>query len=111
MDKSVDEKYIKIIESIASVAAFQVEGVASLSNEAGEASNVVGYIKKGKNSVSAYFVGGKIVVDINLNAYDNCRVPALAYRVQQKVKEEIEKSTTYKVKQININVVGIVFAE
>lgn len=110
--EKIDIKYINIIESIASVAIFQVEGVASLTNEAGmSSSQILGYIKKGKNSITAYFSESEVVIDLFINAYNNYSIPILAFNIQEKVKEEVEKSTNYKVKQINVNVVGIVFAE
>lgn len=104
-----DYEYLKIIESVASIAAYQVEGVASLSNEAGAVFQRNAYVKKGKNSVTAYFKNNQVVLDIYLNAYHNYKVPNLALAVQQRVKDEVEKATSYKVKDINIHIVGIVF--
>jgi uncharacterized alkaline shock family protein YloU len=80
-----DVKYVKIIESIASVAAYQVEGVASLTNEAGAIFNINAYAKKGNNSVQAIIKDGKVIIDIYLNAYSNTKIPELSLKIQQKV--------------------------
>lgn len=110
MNKIIDENsYIKIVEAIACTAAYQIPGVASLSNEASSATEHSAYAKKGTNSVTAYFRNNALVIDIYLNAYHSYKVPELSLAIQQKVIEEVEKATAFKVKSVNIHVVGIVF--
>ena len=104
-----DSNYIKIIESVSATAAYQVDGVASLSNEAGTVIERSAYSSKGTNSVTAYFKNDKVVIDVYLNAYHTVSVPKLAVAIQQKVTEEVEKATTFKVGKVNIHVVGVVF--
>lgn len=101
-----DNRYESIIASIASVAAYQVQGIASLSNESGKSK----LFKGASKGVMVTTLGaGQVTIDINVNAYYGFKVPDLAYDLQNKIKEEVEKATNYKVKSINVSVVGVVF--
>lgn len=101
-----DSRYERIIASIASVAAYQVEGVASLSTNSGRSKLLKG---AGKDVLVTTLNDNRVIIDININAYYGYKVPDLAYDLQNKIKEEVEKATNYTVKSVNVSVVGVVF--
>ena len=43
-----------------------------------------------------------------VNIYYGYVIPVVVCKLQEKIKQEIEKSTFYKVSSVNVNVVGIV---
>jgi len=101
-----DNRYENIIASIASVAAYQVQGVASLSSESGHGKS----FKGGSKGVMVTTLGKEsVTIDITINAYYGYKVPDLAFDLQNKIREEVEKATIYKVKSVNVSVVGVVF--
>ena len=103
-----DNRYERIITSIAGVAAMKVSGVASLSSVSGMAGKKSQ--KRQPKSVLVTIVGKDIVsIDIYVNAFSGVSVPDLAYDIQQCVCSEVESATKFKVKAVNINVAGIIF--
>lgn len=111
MPLQVDDKYLKIIESIASVAVYQVEGVASLTQQSGEAFSLGDYSKKAMRSVNAYSVNNKVIIDVSMNIYSGYVIPELACAVQQKIIDEVHKTITCDIKAVNVNIVGIIFKQ
>ena len=102
-------RYEEIIASIAGVAAFKVEGVASLSAQPGARHKSK---KRAPKSVQVRFLTDeRVEIDIYVNAFSGVSVPDIAYDIQKIVTEEVENATKYKVKSVNINVTGIVFNE
>ena len=102
-----DTRYEDIIASIAGVAAFKVEGVASLSGVAGMRGKIQ---RREKKSVQVFSLSEDSVrIDVYVNAFSGVSVPDLAYDIQESVCKEVEKATKFKVKSINVNVAGIVF--
>lgn len=102
-----DSRYEDIIASIAGVAAFKVEGVASLSSVAGMQGKSQ---KRTPKSVQVFLVGENLVtIDVYINAFYGVNVPDLAYDIQQSVCREVENATSYKIKAVNVNVAGVVF--
>ena len=102
-----DTRYEDIIASIAGVAAFKVEGVASLSGVAGNRGKKQ---KREKKSVQVFILGEDSVrIDVYVNAFSGVSVPDLAYDIQESVCKEVESATKFKVKSVNVNVAGIVF--
>ncbi len=102
-----DNRYEDIIASIAAVAAFKVNGVASLSGVAGMEGKA--QKKQPKSVIVTMLPGDKVVIDVYVNAFSGVTVPDLAYDLQERIAAEVEKSTKYKVKAVNVNVAGVVF--
>lgn len=102
-----DSRYEDIIASIAGVAAFKVEGVASLSSVAGMRGKVQRrqpksvFVSIGKNDT--------VKIDVYVNAFSGVNVPDLAYDIQESVAKEVESATKFTVSAVNVNVAGIVF--
>lgn len=109
MENFNQDTYINIIKSIASVAASQVDGVASISHEAGSILNRLNF--KNKNSAIEVEIIGElqVIISLSINAYYGYRVPQITCELQDLIKNEVEKTTFYKVKSVNVHVVGIVF--
>ncbi len=102
-----DNRYQDIIASIAAVAAFKVNGVASLSGVAGMKGKV--QRKQPKSVIVNISEDDTVVIDVYVNAFSGVTIPDLAYDLQKKIAEEVENATKYKVKAVNVNVAGVVF--
>ena len=102
-----DTRYENIIASIASVAAFKVNGVASLSSVAGMRGK--SQRRQPKSVTVTLSEGDSAVIDLYVNAFSGVSVPDLAYDLQQTIVKEVENATKFVVKAVNINVAGIVF--
>ena len=104
------ETYVNIITSVAGSAASQVEGIASVSYEAGLAKNK----KLGKNRNNAITVelydDMTAIIDVSVNVYYGHVIPRVIAGLQEKIKTEVEKATSYKVKAINVTVAGVVYS-
>ena len=102
-----DKRYEDIIASIASVAAFKVSGVASLSSVAGMRGK--SQRRQPKSVLVSIGEDGSVTIDVFVNAFSGVSVPDLAYDIQQTICHEVESATKYRVKAVNINIAGIVF--
>lgn len=103
------DTYLNIITSIAIVASGKVPGVASISNESGSIKDNFTARSSSKGVEVELIENNQVIVTISINAIFGYSVPDLCCELQQCVKEEIEKTTFYKVKNINVNIVGVVF--
>ncbi len=109
-DEQAVETYVSIITSVATTAAMQVKGVASVSYDAGEVSKPTK--KKRESAVAVELYSDKTaLIDITVNVYYGFIIPEVVARMQEKIKTEVEKATFYKVKAINVVVAGVVYAE
>ena len=105
------ETYVSIITSVATGAAMQVKGVASVSYDAGEGSKP-GKKKKKNSAVAVELYSDKTaVIDISVNVNYGFVIPEVVAQMQEKIKTEVEKATFYKVRAINVVVAGVVYAE
>ena len=100
----------EVVSIIASNAAMEVEGIASLGGGiAGNISQVLGR----KNP----FRGIKVEVtenrDVNLDLHIiveyGARIPDVAWRIQERIKQNVETMTGLHVQEINIHVQGVSF--
>ena len=102
-----DTRYEDIIASIAGVAAFKVNGVASLSSVAGMRGK--SRRRQPKSITVTLTESNEATIDVYVNAFSGVSVPDLAYDIQQTVVKEVENATKFVVKAVNVNVAGIVF--
>ncbi len=104
------ETYVNIITSVAGSAASQVDGIASVSYEAG----LTRTKKRGKNRNNAITVelydDMTAIIDISVNVYYGHVIPRVMAGLQEKIKTEVERATSYKVKAINVTVAGVVYS-
>lgn len=109
MENNVNQNtYISVITSAATVAASRVEGVASITNESGFITEKLNIKNMNKGVNVEINSSNQVILDISINVMYGYKVPELVCRVQEVVKEEIETTTSYKVKSINVNVVGVI---
>lgn len=110
MESNVNrDTYISIINSIVSVAASAVDGVASISSEAGSIVDKLNLRKKNQSIEIEITPSDQVVISVDVNAYYGYKIPLLTCELQEMIKNEVEKTTFYKVKAINVNIVGVVF--
>ena len=103
---TTNNQYENIIISLANVIVEQMDGVASIAGR----NRSLFKNKPGKNSgIQIYINDQSVTIDISINVYYGFRVPEVAYNLQKKLQEEIEKATKFNVRTVNVNVVGVVF--
>ncbi len=105
------ETYVNIITSVAGSAASQVEGIASVSYEAGLTKNIkLG--KKGKSKAISVELYDDMtaIIDVSVNVYYGHVIPRVIAGLQEKIKTEVERATSYKVKAVNVTVAGVVYS-
>ena len=110
LDKSKsNETYINVISSITGDAAFQVDGVVSV-NYGNNKKQKIGRKSSSRNkAIDVVIYDNRLAkIEISVNIYYGYVIPLVVCKLQEKIKQEIEKSTFYKVSSVNVNVVGIV---
>ena len=108
MPKEMNAKNLSVfsdvIMSLASDAAAEVEGMEVLRSRDASKRAIRG------GGVSVYFLPNeKVAVDIFVNVSFPCRVPEAVAAVQQRVKEEIEGATRFRVHSVNVQVMSVIF--
>ena len=104
---------IKISNEVVSIIACnvtaEVKGVSSMSGGiAGNISQVFG-VKNLAKGVKVEINGNNVELDLNIIVEYGSRIPEVAWKIQEKVKEAIESMTGLTVNEINIHVQGISF--
>lgn len=61
---------------------------------------------KNKN-IHVYFDAEEVFIDMYVNVDYNVAIPEVACALQETVKNDVEKATTFKVKRVNIHVTSI----
>ena len=93
-----------VIMTLASDAASEIEGVEVLRSGDQSKKSIRG------GGVSVYFLpNDKVTVDLFVNINYGYRVPAAVAEVQQKVKNEIESATRFRVHSVNVQVMSVIF--
>lgn len=101
------QKYENIISSLSASTVSQIDGVADLSLDSG-ATFSGKLFRSTSNCVQVTIVEKSAIIDISIKAYYGYKVPELAYTIQRAVKQKVETATPYRVKSVNVNVVGVV---
>lgn len=98
-----------VIVVIAHAAVTETEGVAGMS--AGITDNIqqVLGLKGGTKGVKVEISGQEVTLDIFLIVEYGARIPDVAWRAQEKVKQAVESMTGLDVKAINVHVQGVSF--
>ena len=97
----------EVIETIASVAVSEIEGVSSMGT--GFVDGIArGIAKKSMTAgIKANVTDNTVGVDISIVVKYGVRIPEVAWNVQDAVKKEIELMTGLTVEKVNVKVVGI----
>lgn len=87
-----------IVDNIASIAAKEVKGVASL------------YGSGANSGVKIEFDrSGALIVDISVNIHYGYSAADVAGKIQENVKNSVETMTEYRIQSVNILVLGVTF--
>ncbi|MBP0979273.1 MAG: Asp23/Gls24 family envelope stress response protein [Oscillospiraceae bacterium] len=101
----------EVIESIASVAASEVEGVASVADNI--KSKDVFNIKKSlmSKSIKVNINNDIAVIDVYINIKHGAKIQVVSECVQKKVKDAIQSMTGIAISKVNVHIIGIEFDE
>ncbi len=110
MENNVNkETYLSIITSIITGSSARVEGVASIGIENGSIMDKFSFKTSDKGIEIEINNNQQVIATIAVNVKFGYKMPELISRLQDYIKKEVESTTCYKVKSININVVGVTF--
>ena len=84
-----------IVQNIVALAVAEVEGTVPMQGK--------------KNGISLYLEKDGIYADVSVVVKYGYNVPELAYRIQQSVKQSVEDMTHFKVAQVDVHVLDVVF--
>ena len=85
-----------------------VSGIVVLSLQETEGIDLVPSKNKG---IKLYFEKEGIFVDISVITHYGYKVPELAFRIQQNIKQMVESMTKYKIAKVDVHVTSVVFPE
>lgn len=97
-----------VLSIISNIAAMEIEGVKGLSS--GIADDIAGMInKKHQNNkgVKVEIINDKIYLNLSIIVQFGIKIPEIAWKVQENVKNAVESMTEMKVAQVNVHVSGI----
>ncbi len=86
-----------IVHNIVALAIAEVEGALPVQGK--------------KNGISLYLEKDGIYADVSVHVKYGYNVPELAYRIQQSVKQSVENMTKYKVAEVDVHVLDVVFED
>jgi len=92
-----------ILTNIVTLAAQEIEGVANVYNKKGK--------NKNKAGVKIDYNNDGVFIDVFIKMFSGYNVPDVAFKIQENVKRGVETSTDYKVKTVNVTVLGVAFSE
>lgn len=98
----------EVIATIASLAASEVSGVASL---VPNASTIKTFFRKNPvaKAVKVDLNDNIAVIDIYIKLKYGAKIPAVADAVQRNVKESVQNMTNIAVTKVNVYIAGILF--
>jgi len=92
-----------ILTSIVELAAQEIEGVANVYNKKGK--------NKNKAGVKIDYNSDGVFIDVFIKMFAGFNVPDVAFKIQENVKRGVETMTEYKVKNVNVTVLGVAFSD
>lgn len=93
--------YIDVLSSITKSCASQIDGVSVLGNPK--------HKRKVSKDFLVYIKNKSVIIDLTIDIQHGYSVPEVACKVQELIKKEIESTTQFIVKKINIQVASVVF--
>ncbi|HHX48964.1 MAG TPA: Asp23/Gls24 family envelope stress response protein [Clostridiales bacterium] len=104
LKQQVKNRYASFIASICNNAIEKTVGISKESNLV--KSRIARNMLKDKN-VHVYFDDNNIIIDMYVNVDFGISIPEVVCSLQELIKNDVEKETSFSVKQININVTNI----
>ncbi|NLN66137.1 MAG: Asp23/Gls24 family envelope stress response protein [Clostridiaceae bacterium] len=99
-----------VVSIIASNAALEVEGISSLSGGiAGNISQVLGRKNPFKGIKVDVSENREVNIDLHIIVEYGARIPDVAWKIQERIKRNVEQMTGLHVEAINIHVQGVSF--
>ena len=98
-----------VIASSAGYAVADMEGVAAL---APMPASITGWLERQPlRPISIQLEDGVAVIDIRVKVKHGTKIPELAKKLQTNVKEAVQNMTGIVVSKVNLQIVGVDFAE
>ena len=85
-----------------------VSGIVMLSLQDTEGIELVPSKSKG---IKLCFEKEGIFADVSVIAHYGYRVPELAFRIQQKIKQMVESMTKYKIAKVDVHIQSVIFPD
>lgn len=99
-----------VVSVIASNAAMEVEGIASLGGGiAGNISQVLGRKNPFRGIKVEVTENRDVNIDLHIVVEYGARIPEVAWKLQERIKQNVEQMTGLHVEEINIHVQGVSF--
>ena len=89
---------VGILRNIITLAVAEVEGTVSSEQNK-------------KTAISLYIEKDGVYVDVSVAVLYGYNVPELAYRIQQTIKQSVENMTHYRVAEVDVHVLDVVFSD
>ncbi len=100
----------EVVSIIASNAAMEVEGIASLGGGiAGNISQVLGRKNPFRGIKVEVTENKEVNIDLHIVVEYGARIPDVAWKIQERIKNNVETMTGLHVEEINIHVQGVSF--
>ena len=100
-----------VIEVLADKAAREIDGVAGLTaGFLGSVADMLGK-KSGAKGVDVDIKDNTVNITVHVVIKFGCRIPEIAWRIQEAVKNTVESMTNLEVTKVNIFVDGVKFEE
>ena len=98
-----------VIATIAKVAAYEIDGVASLSERQ---RNIRGFFSKGLTRPIEITLSDDFAeIDICLDLEYGARIPDVCAAVQSNIKDNVQTMTGIIVSKVNVTIAGIAFSK
>ena len=99
-----------VVSIIASNAALEVEGIASFGGGiAGNLSQVLGRKNPYKGVKVEVTENREVNIDLHIVVEYGVRIPDVAWKLQERIKQNVEQMTGLHVEEINVHVQGVNF--
>jgi len=97
----------EVISTVAALAASEVDGVAGMTGSlVGGLSEMLGR-RNPQKGVRVEIDGQEVTVDLNLAVRYGVRIPEVAARVQERVRDAVQTMTGLCVRAVNVHVTGV----
>ena len=101
----------EVVEVLSDKAVREIDGVAGLT--AGFLGNVADVFGKkgGAKGVDVDIRENNVIITVHVVIKYGCRIPEIAWRIQEAVKNTVESMTDLEVQKVNVFVDGVKFIE
>ncbi|MDR0697234.1 MAG: Asp23/Gls24 family envelope stress response protein [Christensenellaceae bacterium] len=99
---------IKIIIAIANNIVANTTGV-SIDVSSQSQSYGYGHLNKNRSSMVHIFPDQSVLIDMVISVSFGISIPDIVAHIEQKIKDEVERETRFKVQKINMHVLNVIF--